>query len=322
MLLVCTATKNLLMRMQPTCEPRCNCYFCGMLMLQKNIKPFIGLLILLFLGSCSSIFREKAEKEPLARVGDSYLYKEDIASLIRDDMSAQDSALFVTNYINNWASVQLLLSKSKINLPEEELAAFDRLVEDYRAELYTRAYVEALVLQAQDTAVTTSQLRSYYKREKDNFKLTEKLVQLRFVTLPSQFLDKDEVINKMKDWEEADKNYLDSIAVQFKKIHFNDSIWVSASRVIKEIPALTSLNEANYLKKSQFFELEDSLGVYLGRVKEVLEVNDIAPFEYISPDIKQLILNRRRLDYVKKLKTEIIDEATQKNEFEVYGNKE
>ncbi|WP_422861072.1 peptidyl-prolyl cis-trans isomerase [Flagellimonas sp. W118] len=280
------------------------------------------MIILLFLGSCSSIFREKAEKEPLARVGDSYLYKEDVASLIRDDMSAQDSALFVTNYINNWASVQLLLSKSKINLSEEELAAFDRLVEDYRAELYTRAYVEALVLQAQDTAVTTSQLRSYYEREKDNFKLNEKLVQLRFVTLPSQFLDKDEVITKMKDWEESDKNYLDSIAVQFKKIHFNDSIWVSASRVIEEIPALTSLNEANYLKKSQFFELEDSLGVYLGRVKEVLEVNDIAPFEYISPDIKQLILNRRRLDYVKRLKTEIIDEATQKNEFEVYGNKE
>nr|WP_298794804.1 peptidyl-prolyl cis-trans isomerase [uncultured Allomuricauda sp.] len=274
------------------------------------------------MGSCSSIFREKAEKEPLARVGDSYLYKEDVASLIRDDMSAQDSALFVTNYINNWASVQLLLSKSKINLSEEELAAFDRLVEDYRAELYTRAYVEALVLQAQDTAVTTSQLGSYYEREKDNFKLNEKLVQLRFVTLPSQFLDKDEVITKMKDWEESDKNYLDSIAVQFKKIHFNDSIWVSASRVIEEIPALTSLNEANYLKKSQFFELEDSLGVYLGRVKEVLEVNDIAPFEYISPDIKQLILNRRRLDYVKRLKTEIIDEATQKNEFEVYGNKE
>nr|WP_299175759.1 peptidyl-prolyl cis-trans isomerase [uncultured Allomuricauda sp.] len=280
------------------------------------------MIILLFLGSCSSIFREKAEKEPLARVGDSYLYKEDVASLIRDDMSAQDSALFVTNYINNWASVQLLLSKSKINLSEEELAAFDRLVEDYRAELYTRAYVEALVLQAQDTAVTTSQLRSYYEREKDNFKLNEKLVQLRFVTLPSQFLDKDQVITKMKDWEESDKNYLDSIAVQFKKIHFNDSIWVSASRVIEEIPALTSLNEANYLKKSQFFELEDSLGVYLGRVKEVLEVNDIAPFEYISPDIKQLILNRRRLDYVKRLKTEIIDEATQKNEFEVYGNKE
>ncbi|WP_136468357.1 peptidyl-prolyl cis-trans isomerase [Flagellimonas onchidii] len=293
-----------------------------MLVLQKNTKTLLWVAALVLLSSCGSIFREKQEKEPLARVGDTYLYKEDMTTFIRDDMSPQDSALFVNNYINNWASKQLLLSKSKINLPEEKLTEFNRLVEDYRADLYTRAYVEALVLQAQDTAVTTAQLRSYYEKEKENFKLSEKLVQLRFVTLPPQFLDKDQVIAKMKEWKEGDKQYLDSIAVQFKKIHFNDSIWVSAARVMEEIPALTNVNEANYLKKSQFFELEDSLGVYLGRVNEVLKINDIAPFEYVSPDIKQLILNRRRLDYVRKLETEIINEATKKNEFEVYGQNE
>ncbi|SNZ02060.1 peptidylprolyl isomerase [Flagellimonas pacifica] len=306
------------MRKQPACVPLCNCYFCGMFFPKINIASIFCAIVVFTLSSCSSLFKEKEEKEPLARVGDTFLYKEDISSLIREDMSAEDSTLFVTDYINNWASKQLLLSKSKINLPEEKLAEFDRLVSDYRADLYTRAYVEALVLKAQDTAVTTSQLRQYYEKEKENFKLNEKLVQLRFVGLPAQFLDKGGVITKMKNWEVEDKNYLDSIAVQFKKIHFNDSIWVSASRVKQEIPLLTSLNEEKYLKKSQFFELEDSLGVYLGKVTDVLEVNDTAPFEYISPDIRQLILNRRRLDYIRKLETEIIDEAIKKNEFEVY----
>ncbi|WP_420601176.1 peptidyl-prolyl cis-trans isomerase [Flagellimonas sp.] len=310
------------MRKQPACKPLCNCYFCEMFFPRKNIAPVFCVVVIFIFSSCSSLFKEKEEKEPLARVGDAFLYKEDIASLIREDMSTEDSTLFVTDYINNWASKQLLLSKSKINLPEEKLAEFDRLVSDYRSDLYTRAYVEALVIKAQDTAVTTSQLRQYYEREKENFKLNEKLVQLRFVGLPSQFLDKEGVITKMKNWEDEDKNYLDSIAVQFKKIHFNDSIWVSASRVKQEIPLLTSLNEEKYLKKSQFFELEDSLGVYLGKVTDVLEINDTAPFEYISPDIKQLILNRRRLDYIRKLETEIIDEAIKKNEFEVYEKKE
>ncbi len=291
-----------------------------MLKHQKNtLFLFCALLVILF-SSCEGMFNKDEEKEPLARVGDAYLYKEDVASLVDDDMTAEDSTIFVTNYINTWASKQLLLTKSKINLPGEKLAEFDRLVSDYRADLYTRAYIEALVNQSQDTAVTQGQLLEFYEQEKENFKLNEKLVQLRFVGMSSQFLDRKGVEDKLKKWDKADKRYLDSIAVQFKKIHFNDSIWVSASRVIAEIPPLNRANEETHLKKSQFFELQDSLEVYLGLVTNVLEVNETAPFDYVEPDIKQLILNRRRLSYVKKLETDIIDEAIKKKEFEVYDN--
>ena len=306
------------MKLEPSCRGFCNCYFCEMLKLQKNTLYFLCALAAILISSCEGMFNKVEEKEPLARVGDTFLYKEDIASFIQDDMTKEDSTVFVTNYINNWASKQLLLSKSKINLPEEKLAEFDRLVSDYRADLYTRAYIEALVNQSQDTAVTKSQLEEFYEREKENFKLNEKLVQLRFVGMSNQFLDRNGVEDRIKKWDDSDKRYLDSIAVQFKKIHFNDSIWVSATRVIEEIPPLTQSNEKTHLKKSQFFELQDSLEVYLGLVTNVLEVNETAPFDYVEPDIKQLILNRRRLNYVKKLETEIIDEAIKKNEFEVY----
>jgi len=289
-----------------------------MLMHQRNHAFLFCAVLALLMASCDSLFKKDEEKVPLARVGDSYLYREDIAALIKDDLSKGDSTIFVSNYINNWASKQLLLSKSKINLPEEKLAEFDRLVSNYRADLYTRAYVEALVMQAQDTAVTEAQLRQYYEQEKENFKLNEKLVQLRFVGMPQQFLDRDGVKAKIRSWTPEDKKYLDSIAVQFKKIHFNDSAWVSATRVIEEIPPLLPSHEASLLKKSQFFELGDSLDVYLGVVNNVLEVNDTAPFGYVKPDIRQLILNRRRMAYVKKLETEIIDEAIKKKEFELY----
>ncbi len=285
---------------------------------RRDLPFLFCALIALLLASCDSLFNKEQEKVPLARVGEAYLYREDIAALVKDAMSKEDSTLFVTNYINNWASKQLLLSKSKINLPEEKLEEFDRLVSNYRADLYTRAYVEALVLQAQDTAVTQEQLMRYYEQQRENFKLTEKLVQLRFVGMPEQFLDKDKVKAKIRSWTEEDKRYLDSIAVQFKKIHFNDSAWVSATRVIEEIPPLRPANEATHLKKSQFFELHDSLDVYLGVVHNVLEINDTAPFEYVKPDIRQLILNKRRMDYVRKLETEIIDEAIKKKEFELY----
>ena len=267
-------------------------------------KKFFGVLCLglvTLVISCNSLFKEEPKKEPLARVGNSYLYKEDISALIPIGLSQQDSAAFVVNYINNWASKELLLDKSKINLSEEKLAEFNRLVSNYKTDLYTKAYMEALVQQSSDTSITNSELQDFYNREKENFKLTEKLVQLRFVSLPSQFLDKDVVESKLKNFEADDKAYLDSIAVQFKKLHFNDSTWVSVSRLIEEISPLTSLNEEKYLKNSQFFELQDSIGVYLGKVNNVLNVNDIAPISYVTPDIKQIIINRRRLSQIEKI---------------------
>ena len=284
----------------------------------QSCKYFL-LVGVLFLASCGSFLKDDEEVKPIARVGESYLYGKDVKPFITSEMSPQDSAAFVVSYINKWASKQLLLSKSKINLTEEKLNEFDRLVDDYKTDLYTRAYIDALVQQSNDTTESTSQLEQFYESQKENFKLNERLIQLRFVVLPNQFLDKEVVVNKIKTFEEEDKTYLDSIAVQFKKIHFNDSIWVSTSRVMGQIGPINYSNQNEYLKKSQFFELQDSLGVYLGKVTNVLEVNDIAPLSYIEPDIKRVLLNRRRLEYVRKLETEIIDEGIKNNEFEIYA---
>ncbi|MGC1515212.1 MAG: peptidyl-prolyl cis-trans isomerase, partial [Maribacter sp.] len=117
----------------------------------KTPKGYVlsGILsVFLFCTSCSEFFKKETKKNPIARVGTSYLYEEDLTPLITDNMTEGDSASFAANYINNWASKQLLLSKAKINLSEEKLSAFNALVEDYRADLYTRAYKEALVSQA------------------------------------------------------------------------------------------------------------------------------------------------------------------------------
>lgn len=268
--------------------------------------------------SCDSYFKRKPNRVALARVGEAYLYKEDIPSLKFGNMSKEDSASVVNNFINTWAYKQLLLSKAKINLPQDQLQVFEDLVSDYRTDLYIGAYKEALVLKSQDTTISDFQLSEFYQREKENFKLKEQIVQLRFIELPIQYLDKDLVANKLKSFKEADRIYLDSISIQFKKMNFNDSLWVGAVRVMEEIRPLTPDNQGKYLKKSQFFELQDSLGVYLAKINDILEINDIAPLSYIEPTIKQLLLNRRKLNNMKRLEIDIIDEAIKDKEFEVY----
>lgn len=289
----------------------------------KRIGIYIGIAAwVFFLFSCNSFLKNDANEEPLARVGDTYLYWDEVVAVLGENITKQDSASMVTNYINNWATKQILLEKAKINLPDEKIAEFEQLVSNYRTDLYTRAYKEALVNQVKDTVISQEELIRFYEEEKENFKLKEKIVKLRFIELPLQFLNTKEVTESLKRFNQEDIRYLDSIGVQFKKLNFNDSLWVPASRVIEEIPPLNIDNEDRYLKKSQFFELQDAMGVYLTKINDVLGVNEIAPLSYIEPTIRQVLLNRRKLDYIRKLETEIIDEATKEKVFEVYDKQE
>ncbi|WP_299163900.1 peptidyl-prolyl cis-trans isomerase [uncultured Eudoraea sp.] len=289
----------------------------------KGIRIYAIIIALAaFLFSCNSFLKNDSNEKPLARVGDTYLYWDEVEVVLGENITKQDSASMVTNYINNWATKQILLEKAKINLPDEKITEFEQLVSNYRTDLYTRAYKEALINQAEDTLISQEELNRFYDEEKENFKLKEKIIKLRFIQLPLQFLNTKEVTESLRRFNEEDIRYLDSIGVQFKKLNFNDSLWVSASRVIEEIPPLNIDNEDRYLKKSQFFELEDAMGVYLTKINDVLDVNEIAPLSYVEPTIRQVLLNRRKLDYIRKLETEIIDEATKEKIFEVYDKQE
>ena len=275
------------------------------------------LFAMVILGGCNYVWK-KEQPKALARVGEKYLFKEDVKALMGKNLSPEDSTSFVNNYINTWASKQLLLDKAKINLPEEKLAEYDAFVSDYRTDLYTRAYKEALMQQVNDSTVSQEELERFYASEKENFRLKEMLVKLRFVALPKDFINKVEVAERLKNFGEKDQMVLDSISVQFRKTSFNDSIWITASRIIDEIPPLTFENVEKQLKKSQFLNLEDDNGVYLAKILDVRSVDEIAPLSFIEPTIEQVLLSRRKLDFIRNLETEVIDEAIKEKEFEVY----
>lgn len=279
--------------------------------------PVFAIAVMALWG-CDSLFNKETEKTPLARVGEEILYREDIAPLVDPGLNPSDSASLVNNLITNWATEQLLMQKARMNLPAAQIEEFEALISEYRADLYTRAYKEALVAQEADTVVNPVELQEFYENEKENFRLQEKIVQLRFLELPPQFINREEVTERLRRFDSEDQRFLDSVGVQFRKLNFNDSIWVPASRVIEEIPPLTFENEGEYLKKSQFFELEDDAGVYLAEVRDVMEVDAIAPLSYIEPTIRQVLLNRRKLGYLRRLENELIDEAIQQKELQIY----
>jgi hypothetical protein len=110
---------------------------------------------------------------------------------------------------------------------------------------------------------------------------------------------------------------LNSLSIQFKEYNFNDSIWVKKEALVSTLIVLKE-NSEQVLKKSNFTQLQDSLGVYLVKIEDILKPNDIAPLSHIEATIKQIILNKRKLELIKKLEKDITKDAIKNNNFEIY----
>ena len=53
-------------------------------------------------------------------------------------------------------------------------------------------------------------------------------------------------------------------------------------------------------------------------VEEVVLRNDLAPLEYVTPTLKQILINKRKLESMRQLDREIIEEGLRQNSYEVY----
>ena len=280
----------------------------------RYILTFIGCLM--FLGSCD-YFKQDPEKSPIARVNDSYLFEEDIKSLISENTTKEDSALIVNNYINRWATQQLLIDQARINLSEEKLAIYDKLVQDYKEDLYTEAYKGVIVSRQLDSTVSQSELQTFYDLNKENFKLKDDLLKVRYIWVDLNYSNTAKAKQLLERFNDKDKTELNTLSIQFKEFNFNDSIWVKKEALVAALSVIKD-NSDQVLKKSNFAQLQDSLGVYFVKIEDILKPNDIAPLSHIEPTIKQIILNKRKLELIKKLEKDITKDAIKNKNFEIY----
>ena len=288
-------------------------------MSQSFKKVFLSFCIGASVFSCDYFTKAPAQGEPVARVGEDYLYKEDIEELIVPEVSAEDSTLVVSSFITRWATQKLLMNGAKINIPVDEQQRLEDLVSQYRSDLYAQAYKDALVERNIDSAISDKQAAEFYEQNKENFKLNEQLLKLRYLQLNENDYNVDEIKKKFVRFNKEDQIFLDSIAVQFKAQYLNDSTWIKLDKVIATIPPLSLDNSDRLLNKTDFIQLRDSLGLYLIAIKDKLKRNEDAPLDYVKPTVKQILLNRRKLDLIKQLEKDITKDAIKNKQFEIYN---
>lgn len=278
---------------------------------------FLLLFSVLFFTSCEYLDfwgKEEEFQEIIAIVNDDKLFKDDIEAILPKKITKNDSVLLVRSFVNNWALKKLLLNKAEKNNSLEATNEINLLVNDYRESLLINNYKEMLINQQLDTAIVSSEIELFYDNNKENFKLNEELLKIKYLHFDHTVFNKRELIRLFKSDRIDDLESLEKQQLSFKKFQFNQKIWISLDKVMLNLP----LSREELLNKTKYLEKQDSIGLYLITIKDVLSTNEIAPLSYIKPQIKQMILHRRKIQLIKDIEKILIQDATKNNNFKIY----
>jgi len=278
----------------------------------------IFLIIIFTVLTTCDFPRAKASIKPLARANDALLFKDDVDFSFIDGMAKSDSIIFVQNVINDWATNQLLIDGAIQNLNNKTQLDFEQLIQQYKRDLYSSAYLEVLVGNNLDSLVSYQELQEVYLLNKELFTLKEDLLKLRYININTSLSNLNEVKQMFKRFNSDDRSKLDSMSIQFNSFYLRDTTWIKKEDVISKIKPLEQGFNKVLLKKSNFIELKDSLGLYLIQIKEVLQRGKTAPVEYVSPTLKQIVINNRKLKLIRKLKSDIVNDAIKNKKFETF----
>lgn len=262
----------------------------------------------------------KAPKKPkaIARVGESYLFQDDIVDLVPKGTSKKDSIAIVKAFIDRWATQKLLFEAAERNIGKDKASEFNALIDQYKVDLYTKDYIESLVVRQIDTVVSEAQIEAYYAKNKQYFKNSSELVKLRYINLVKENPKFAKIKSKFSSFTKKDRKELEQLAVQFKSYAFNDSIWVDINQVYEKIPFINLENKQKYISSGMNFQYPDSTTVWLVKVNNVLPKDSPTPLEFLRPTIKQIIINNRKLDLINTIEKEITNDAIKDNKYEIY----
>lgn len=275
---------------------------------------YLSLMMLITFSGCE-YFQKKPKEDPVAKVGNKYLYRTDLADIFPGGIAPRDSILIAKKFIDNWIRKELMLRKAELNLSVKDMD-FEKQLSDYRASLIIYKYQQQLLNQKLDTVISVAEIEKYYEGNQPNFILNQNAIRGMFIKVPRGAPN----IDKIKGWyrNENDTPLLESYGYQFavKYDYFNDD-WFYLDNLLREIPMEIN-DQERFLRNNRFIETNDSLYYYFAGIKEYKLKSSIAPVSLVNENIKNIIMNKRKLEFLQNLEKNVYSEGVSKNLFELY----
>jgi hypothetical protein len=207
--------------------------------------------------------------------------------------------------------------RAKASLSEEQMD-FKSQIEEYHRSLLIYTYRQNLLQQKMDTVVSEQEVNSYYEENSRNFVLEQNVIKGTFIKVPLSAPDLDQLSRWSWSNREQDLDQMEKYCISYaeKYNNFNDT-WVDFSTIREQLPVRIS-DPVRYLNSYRNINTSDTLFRYLVHISDYLTEGGVAPVELVREDITNIILNRRKIQFIKDLENQVYSEGVSKNQFEIY----
>ena len=255
---------------------------------------------------------------PLARSFDRFLYPEDLRGVVPAGVGGNDSILLVRAYIEQWVRQQALLYHAQRNVAVNT-KRLEAQVEEYKNGLIVYEYEQALVNQKLDTVVTSAEIQDYYTAHPELFMLKQPILKISYIQLHTDAPELDRVKRLFVSPDFDDQDVLEKYCARYAmSYHLRDTTWQYADNLAKKLP-LSRLGEENYSRTKRIFEIIENNELYLIILHDSKFRDTRSPLSLVYDNIRNLILNKRKIDLVDQMQKGIVADARKKNNIEIYN---
>ncbi|MBC8006256.1 MAG: hypothetical protein H7X84_12335 [Verrucomicrobia bacterium] len=260
------------------------------------------------------------QEDPVAKVGDHVLTMDDLKKNIPDYLDEADSSLWADGYIQKWVQRELLLMKAEENL-KDEMKDVTMELEEYRNSLIVYRYKNELMKQQMDTTVEEADVRKYLDEYKENFILNQNIVKAIFIKVPLEFSNPDNIKEMCNSKDPNKLAKLNEYCLSYAKAYdrFNDQ-WVSADLVLKNFPKEIT-DQQSVLQGNRYLESKDRDFYYFISIRDYKLAGQVSPNEYVYNDIRNLILNKQKIQLLQQIEKDIYKEGIDKKKVKLFKTK-
>jgi len=277
-----------------------------------NIKQlFVFSAVVLLLSSCFN----NNEGRIIASVNEKDLMLEEV--LEEMPIQIEDSSFFVERYMNDWIRKQLMIYHAEINL-SSAIQNYEKQIKEYRASLLIYAYQQELINQNFDTSISLKQVTDYYNQYKDEFKLSKNIFKGRFIVVDRSAPKLINLNKWYKSNKESSLEDLNDYCQQFaKEYYLEDDKWQYFSIFNQKLPEYI-IEESYFLENTKGVVFEDDNLRYYVFIKDYLINGSISPLEMEQEKIKNVLLNKNKIEYLKQLEDELYQNGLALKKIKIY----